>query len=285
MIQIIVSAILMIAIICIGIIIRDGNRFVIVENTIRSHKIRKHYSFVLLSDLHNKSYGDENEKLFRAIQKINPDGVIVAGDMYTAEPKGGFENALALLQKLSGDYPIYYANGNHEQKTNLYRERYGDRYDRYVKSLKNYGVTHLVNERLMLPEYNIDICGSQIGKQFFQRFTKYPMEKTELVDLVGTAREDRFQILIAHNPDYFPEYADWGADLVLSGHIHGGIVRVPFLGGMLSPSVRFFPKYDGGVFTEENSTMVLSRGLGTHSLPIRMLNPAELVVVHLEPGK
>lgn len=89
--------------------------------------------------------------------------------------------------------------------------------------------------------------------------------------------------MIAHNPEYFPAYAEWGADLVLSGHVHGGLMRLPFLGGVIAPSMKLFPKYDGGVFEEHGSTMILSRGLGTHTLPIRIFNPGELVVIRLTP--
>ena len=103
--------------------------------------------------------------------------------------------------------------------------------------------------------------------------------------LAGKANDRRFQILLAHNPLYFKEYAAWGADLVLSGHMHGGIIRLPFLGGVVSPAVTPFPKYDGGRFAEGKSTMILGRGLGTHSLPVRMWNPGELVVVTLLPAE
>ena len=101
--------------------------------------------------------------------------------------------------------------------------------------------------------------------------------------LVGKANRDRFQILLAHNPVYFEEYARWGADLVLSGHVHGGIVRLPFLGGVISPAFTLFPKYDGGKFERGDSTMLLGRGLGTHTLPVRMWNPGEIVLVTLLP--
>ena len=101
-------------------------------------------------------------------------------------------------------------------------------------------------------------------------------------ELIGTADKDSFNVLLAHNPDYFPAYAQWGADLVLSGHVHGGMVRIPWWKGVVSPSIRLFPKYDGGKFEEGNSTMILSRGLGMHTIPVRLFNPAEIVVVELE---
>ena len=109
------------------------------------------------------------------------------------------------------------------------------------------------------------------------------MDAAYLKRLLGKPSAGEYNILIAHNPDYFPAYAEWGADLVLSGHVHGGIMRLPLLGGVLSPALRLFPKYDGGLFQEGGSTMILGRGLGSHTIPIRIFNPGELIVVTLEP--
>ena len=88
---------------------------------------------------------------------------------------------------------------------------------------------------------------------------------------------------MAHNPDYFEEYAAWGADLVLSGHVHGGMMRLPILGGVVSPAFKLFPKYDGGLFQQGKSTMILSRGLGMHTIPIRIFNPGELILLKICP--
>lgn len=283
MLQYLIGFVIAAAIFCIIIIIADSNRFVVAEHTITSAKIRKPYTFVLLSDLHNKSYGKDNERLMEAIDRIQPDSVIVAGDMYTAEKGSGKDEALKLMERLAAKYPVYYGNGNHEQKTDMLKEVYGSLYEDYAKKLQKAGVHHLVNEHMILPGYNIDLCGSMIGKEYFSRFNKYPMHESYLNNLLGEAKTEQYQILIAHNPDYFPNYAAWGADLVLSGHIHGGIINVPFLGGAVSPAVRLFPKYDGGLFQEGSSVMLLSRGLGTHTIPVRMFNPGELPVVHLKP--
>lgn len=283
MLQYLIGFVIAAAIFCIIIIIADSNRFVVAEHIITSAKIRKPYTFVLLSDLHNKSYGKDNERLMEAIDRIQPDSVIVAGDMYTAEKGSGTDEALKLMERLAAKYPVYYGNGNHEQKTDMLKEVYGSLYEDYAKKLQKAGVHHLVNEHMILPGYNIDLCGSMIGKEYFSRFNKYPMHESYLNNLLGEAKTEQYQILIAHNPDYFPNYAAWGADLVLSGHIHGGIINVPFLGGAVSPAVRLFPQYDGGLFQEGSSVMLLSRGLGTHTIPVRMFNPGELPVVHLKP--
>ena len=112
------------------------------------------------------------------------------------------------------------------------------------------------------------------------------MDPEYLKTLLGQPSEENYTILIAHNPDYFPKYAEWGADLVLAGHVHGGMVRVPFWGkGVVSPNVRLFPKYDGGEFTIGKSRMLLSRGLGMHTIPIRLFNPGEILEVELMPDE
>lgn len=99
--------------------------------------------------------------------------------------------------------------------------------------------------------------------------------------LLGRPDPEKFSLLIAHNPDFFETYADWGADLVVSGHVHGGLMRLPVLGGVISPAIRLFPAYDGGEFRKGKAAMILGRGLGTHTLPIRIFNPGELVVIDL----
>ncbi len=109
------------------------------------------------------------------------------------------------------------------------------------------------------------------------------MRDTYLTGVLGEPDKSVFTILLAHNPDYFPEYAAWGADLVLSGHVHGGVVRIPFWNkGVISPAVKLFPKYDGGLFEEGNSHMLLSRGLGCHTIPFRAFNPGDLIFLQFQ---
>ena len=283
MIWYLVLAICILMVYGIVVIVRDMNRFVIVPYEVKSKKIKKKYTFVMLSDLHNQSFGKKNDKLVKAILDCHPDSVMTAGDMYTSKEGTGYENAVALLGELSKSCPVYVANGNHEHKTSEQPQVFGGMYESYLKELKAYGLEPIVNEHVILPESNLDICGLQIGREFFRHFKMREMPEGYVDRLAGKASKDRFQILLAHNPIYFPEYARWGADLVLSGHVHGGIIRLPFLGGVVSPAATLFPKYDGGKFTEYGSTMILGRGLGTHTIPVRMWNPGEIVLVTLLP--
>ena len=261
----------------------DSTRFVRREYKVYSDKIEKGCKIVLLSDLHNKRYGQDNRKLLEEIDRINPDVVLTAGDMMTAnEGKTCCFVPIRLFGHLAEKYPVYYGMGNHEYRMKVYRKAYGDMFDVYKKELKECGVRFLENERVYLPEYNIDICGLEIERYLYKRWYRKPMEEGYIERLLGKAKEERFELLIGHNPEYFKEYVKWGADLTVSGHVHGGVVRVPFFGGLISPSLRIFPEYDGGLFEEQGKKMVLSRGLGMHTIPLRMLNPGELVVIHLE---
>lgn len=271
-----------IGILLLWIMLYDGSRFVVVKHTISDKRIAKPYRAVVLADLHNKQFGKNNERLLKAIEEQKPDGIWIAGDMLTAHPKEILEPAIRFVSALAEKYPIFYANGNHEHRLKLYPWTYGTMGEKYKEALEKAGICLLVNRHDFLQENNISVYGAEIDRHFYKRFTIPVMEDAYLPDLLGTPKKDTYTVLLAHNPDYFPSYAKWGADLVLSGHVHGGIVRIPGWKGLLSPNVRFFPRYDGGKFTEANSTMILSRGLGMHTIPIRLFNPAELIVIDFE---
>lgn len=263
-------------------IYRDSTRFVRVEYTVNSDKLKKDCKIILLADLHAKSFGEKNEKLKKAIEETNPDLIVVAGDMVTADKeKTDLTVPLELMRSLSRKYPVYYANGNHEYRMKVYTNDYGNKYKEYEQKLSEYGVKLLQNERIYLPDSNMEICGLEIERNYYRRFHQRPMGETYVEGLLGKSRRDCFELLIAHNPDYFDNYAKWGADLTVSGHVHGGIMRLPVLGGVISPMLRLFPKYDGGLFEKDGRQMILSRGLGMHTIPVRIFNPGELVVIHL----
>ncbi|MBO4982400.1 MAG: metallophosphoesterase [Lachnospiraceae bacterium] len=268
------------------IMLYDSNRFVVRRYRVRDRKICRKVRAVVLADLHNKQYGKENERLLAAIAECEPDLVLVAGDMITAHPGKKPDVAVRLMNQLAEKYPVYYGNGNHEQRLKLYPDTYKGLGEQYSQALEQAGISPLVNSSVMLQEYGIAVYGLEIDRFYYRRCREQPMEAAYLDSVLGQADPSVYNVLLAHNPDYFPQYAEWGADLVCSGHIHGGMVRIPLLGkGVVSPKVRFFPRYDGGVFTEGKSTMILSRGLGMHRIPIRLFNPGELVVVDFLPDQ
>lgn len=286
MIDVIFTIACAIIMVCVWFMLYDSNRFVTRTHEVTDGRIRKPLRAVVLADLHNKCYGRNNARLLEAVRECRPDCIIIAGDMLTAKPGKSFGAAINVLGELAGEYPVYYGNGNHEHRIKLYSRSYGDMAKRYEAALHKLGIEPLVNSHVSLQSHGIVIYGSEIDKFYYKRFKVQVMEPDYLNRLLGTPEPDAYNVLIAHNPDYFPYYAEWGADLTLSGHVHGGIVRIPFWGrGVASPSVTLFPRYDGGLFHERGKTMLLSRGLGMHTIPFRLFNPGELWVVDFKPGE
>ncbi|MCR4755092.1 MAG: metallophosphoesterase [Lachnospiraceae bacterium] len=265
----------------------DINRFVKREYTIYSDKIDSECSLVLLADLHGKEYGKDNYKLISAIKEINPDIICAAGDMLTARPISIYkrtDKALKFFEYLK-DYKVYYGIGNHEYRMKMYTEDYGVAYADYILALKELGITVLENDHAYVDGTGIRIQGLMIDREYYKRFEHHQMKPEYIHNLTGEWKPEDFCIMLAHNPEYFEAYAASGADLTLSGHVHGGIMRLPFLGGVISPRLTLFPKYTGGIYNEGKAQMILSRGLGYHTLPLRIFNPGELIHIRLLPCK
>lgn len=279
---IIVGIIILVGIFLLIVGIIDGNRFRVVEEEIVMPDIFMDCKFVLISDLHNKLYGKSNESVIASIKSANPDFIIIAGDLVTSKAKESMEPGINLVNALSKEFKIYYGLGNHENKIKLRKEYFGDKYEQLVNAVSNQNVVILDNEKCIDEKHNICVTGLNLNMHYFAHFKINNMNEDYLESELGKSDDTYCNILIAHNPDYFPEYAKWGADLVLSGHVHGGIMRLPILGGVIAPSYKIFPKYDGGIFKEGKATMLLGRGMGSHSLPFRFFNPAELYVVTLK---
>ncbi len=279
------------ACLCISLIwvmLYDSNRFVVKEHTVSDPKIKRKVRAVVIADLHNKRYGKNNERLLEEIDRQKPDLILIAGDILTASPGKTMEPAIAFMKALAERYPVCYGNGNHEHRLKLYPEKYKDMAERYGQALHEMGIEPLVNSHVLFEESGIAVYGAEIEREYYKRFRLQDMQPDYLERTLGKKPENYYTVLLAHNPDYFPQYAGWGAELVLSGHVHGGVARVPFWGkGVISPRLRLFPEYDGGIFEKDGSTMIVSRGLGTHTIPVRLFNPAELWVVDFEnaPGQ
>lgn len=260
----------------------DSNRFVVKKYKITTEKIKHKHKFVLLSDLHGKEYGKNNEKLLQEIDKQNPTEILIAGDMLTGVAGKEFQHVLTFLSKLSQKYPIYYGNGNHEYRLKIYPETFGSMAEEYNEGLAKIGIFPLCNKRTILNDEHITVYGLEIGKEYYKKGKKKKMDSSYMTTLLGKPEKTNYNILLAHNPAYFEQYAEWGADLVVSGHVHGGIMRLPFGKGVIAPSFALFPKYSGGLYQEKESTLILSTGLGCHTIPIRVFNPAQLVVIEMD---
>ena len=279
----ILAAILLLLLVICAII--DTNRFVTVTYRFQSGTCKRPLRCVFLSDLHDKQYGKKNEKLFAAIHNAAPDLILIGGDMMQARPGVDVTRTLEFVKNLRENYPVYYATGNHEHRLHLYPERYGDAGERLEAGLKEMGVVRMVNDTIHLEDYGVSLSAVQITRFYYRRGRLQHLDLEKMRSWLPSDETLDFKILLAHNPDYFETYAAWGADLTLAGHIHGGMVRLPFLGGVVSPRVAFFPKYDGGMFREYGKSMIVSRGLGAHTIPLRLFNPGELVVIEVTPEK
>ncbi|MCM1308204.1 MAG: metallophosphoesterase [Butyrivibrio sp.] len=256
------------------------------EYTVETEKFSEGFSgfkFALLSDLHSNCYKTDLHGLNRAIRAEMPDAVLIAGDMFNAHIKDKPQEVIAYLSALAGHYPVFFALGNHEYRMKIYTDIFGERYYDIRERLTKAGVVFLEdetvtlekeNERLMLSGLEIDMC--------FYKKTGGPKMGGGLADKHLGVPDTRFyNLLLAHNPDYFHRYAKWGADLTLAGHLHGGIVRIPRVGGVVSTTGFILPKYDSGMYYYKNSLMLVSRGLGAHTLPIRINNRPELVMLKI----
>ena len=268
-----------------AVVLFDSNRFIVKTYEFTSEKILKDATFVFVSDLHNKEYGKQNKKLLRAVRDISPDAVLLGGDILTAKKGESFDKASEFVKRIAEEFQVYYANGNHEFRIRIYPDKYGQMSELYEKSIQSPKITRLMNQTMLVPELNVKISGLEIGAQYYKKFEKKKMESEYVETLLGKNDLNCFHILMAHNPEFFSQYAEYGADLILSGHVHGGVAVMPCFGGVISPSLRLFPKYDGGLFRENGVAMVLSRGLGAHTIPVRFLNPGELVVIRLHAQK
>lgn len=264
-----------------------NKNFVIKEETLIYKKLPKsleYYKILQLSDLHSKKFGTNNEKLIKSIKEINPDLILVTGDMFTVSDISIDMNEeelvpYQLLSKLATHYKIVYVSGNHEEGKDIiyngddYRGRNRSKnnsYNRYRNKLESLGVTFVENTSLQNYNDFINIYGVYFDS----------MEKDEYYQSINLDKT-KFNIMLCHDPKYFDTFVNMGFDLILSGHVHGGIIRIPLVGGLFSPDRTFFPKYDKGIYKINNSYMNVSTELGDSILK-RVLNPPEINVITLK---
>lgn len=250
-------------------------------------KTNEKVRIVFITDLHSHEYGKNNKKLIQAVKKQKPDMILIGGDMFVKNENPEMSVALAFVKEMVKIAPVYYSNGNHEKKVMEHWETSIEPFREYVRELMSAGVHYLINEseKITLKGRTFEIIGLDIPRVHYGKIWDY--KELTLQNLKDdnklperTGKED-CRILLAHNPKFFATYAQADVDYVCSGHVHGGIVRIPKFGGMIAPDLTLFPKYDSGTFTSGKTTMVLSRGLGVHSIPIRMFNVPELSVIEL----
>lgn len=233
---------------------------------------------MVLSDLHNHEYGEKNRILLQTIADARPDMILIPGDMMVCgSPKHWIATEFAgELMKLG--IPTYYSYGNHEHR---FSEDDPEEFAEYAEKFTSAGVRMLNNESTE-PIPGVSVVGLTIPRSCYRKgVATTHISVEDIGDLLGDGDPNKFVIMLAHNPVYFEEYAKYGANLVVSGHMHGGIMRLPGLGGVVSPQWRLFPKYDAGIFRNGNCVMAVSRGLGVHTIPVRFFNKPELMLLEI----
>ena len=285
MIKIILIIVAVFIVYCLIEMIRELRDFRVTKYRICSQKlngIKREKKIIFLSDLHNRMYGEENERLLKSIRNQHPDLILIGGDMLVRKDGNSYDKTVHFLAKLPGICPVYCANGNHEQKLKELPDKYEQSYEEYKKALTASGIHMLENasETVKLDEVPVKLSGLEIPLGAYARFGKKELSLKEITDRIGEHGDD-YQILLAHHPGYMKEYLAYGADLILGGHYHGCVVQLPGIGGVISTNFTLFPKYSGGIYQEGEQTAVVSRGLGTNSVPLRLWNWPELIVLEL----
>lgn len=224
-----------------------------------------------VSDLHNAVFGRKNEKLLSLIRAAKPDIIAITGDLIDSRHTD-IDSALAFVEAAAEIAPVYYVTGNHESRLD---------FDEIEPRLIAAGARVLRNEAEDIGRGGERIRLAGIDDPSFIRTGGTAEERTaaeleQLGDGGGT-----FTVLLAHRPELVEVYAEYGAGLVLSGHAHGGQVRLPLLGGLYAPGQGLLPEYDSGLYSLGETQMVVSRGLGNSVAPLRVNNRPELVIVTL----
>lgn len=257
----------------------EKNNFVLMKYKFESDKIKTAKKFIFISDLHDKQFGKDNEKLIEAIEECKPDFIVIGGDMMVTKGLVDLKPSLLFCEKISKKYKVYYANGNHELR--MKNEKYGDLYSVLNKAVKEMGIYRLEDSCEKIEE--ICIYGLDIDKKYYKKLDNAEFDNTYIEEKLGSVSKDKFNILLAHSPLFLNAYAKWGADLVLSGHFHGGTVRVWKDIGLMTPQIHFFSDMVHGLKKKDATNLIISSGLGTHSINIRLNDRAELILIELLP--
>lgn len=240
--------------------------------TLHSEKIHSDIRLLSITDLHSTLYGKNQKNLIKRIHQIKPDCILLVGDI--ADDIKPLQGTIALLASIAQDYPCFYVTGNHESFCNNILS--------IKQMIASYGITILegTTKSLNIKDQTITISG--VDDPLF--FRTPSLEWSLQFDACNSSVDDSsYSLLFSHRPELVHYYANSKFDLVLAGHAHGGQFRIPYiLNGLYAPNQGTFPKYAGGLYTLNQTTMIVSRGLCKNIIP-RFFNPPELVVIDLKP--
>lgn len=230
------------------------------------------FKILQVSDLHNKKFGKNQNKLVKLTKKINPDIIVVTGDAIDIR-KTNMDIAINYLSQIAKSYPTYYVSGNHERRIKGY--------NRFEELLIQNNVKVLNNKYKNIKIGNKEI--SLIGMKDISFIKSKDKRKEYLNTLKDIKKEvnNNFTILLSHRPEIIDIYSQSKVDLVFTGHAHGGQIRLPFTDGLFAPNQGLLPKYTSGKFKNGSTEMIVSRGLGNSLFPFRIFNRPELIVTTL----
>ena len=263
---------LMFGFVCVCFVLFLGyqNKHPVVDNFIvQSEKISGNlegFKIVQISDLHNANFGRDNDELLTLIKNQNPDMAVITGDLVDSNHTN-INRALEFAQKVQEICPTYYVTGNHEywlDEKDL---------DILLSGLRAGKITILENECV-----NIDKDNSSF---ILVGLDDRNLSDNTLANILQNHKGE-FTVVLAHEPQYISNYSGEKVDLVMSGHAHGGQFRLPFIGGVVAPDQGFNPQYTDGVYQINDTTMIVSRGLGNSIIPVRLFNYPEIVCVELK---
>lgn len=275
-----------IALIFISILMCFITKIDVTKYTISNEKIPEEFNgfkIVQLSDFHSKGYRNTTEDIISKVKDINPDIIVMTGDMVSWDMED-IDEVKVLIKSLVELYPIYYIDGNHEHLAEILRP---GKYVAFIEFMKELGVTTIKNDYIEIykGDKSINLYGINLPLDGATGLyvNKFQLEKNYVEKTLPEANEEKFNILLAHTPTFIKQYSKWGADLVLAGHMHGGIARIPFTNiGLLSPGRTILPRYAAGKFKVKSSTMIVNRGIGTSSFKLRIFNNPEITVITLK---
>lgn len=259
---------MLIIIILIPFCLYQNKHLVITTYTYESEKLGAEfdgYRIVQISDLHNAEFGKENKKLLETIRSCSPDIIVITGDLVDSNHTN-VERAVAFVEEAVKIAPVYYVTGNHEY---------------WLDTSEN---EQMMQGILAAGAYDLDDEAVRI-KKGDSSFLLVGLDDQHLSDetLKNLLQEQKneLSIVLAHEPQYLQNYANAEADLVLTGHAHGGQIRLPFVGGIVAPDQGFLPEYTSGQYNSADTEMIVSRGLGNSIIPVRLFNYPEVVCVEL----